>query len=168
MVQAGRTGSTSDSETPLDIRTLRAAETEELGRRLAGLLTPGDALALVGPLGAGKTVFVRGIARGLGYQGLVTSPTFAIIHVFEDIRLCHVDAFRLSGGEDLEKAGIEEYLDGSWICAVEWADLVRDALPEGCLCVSITMGAGEDERIVTLESGGGWAARLANMSRGFS
>jgi tRNA threonylcarbamoyladenosine biosynthesis protein TsaE len=141
--------------------TCSPEETELIGRRLSTCLSRGDVVALEGPLGAGKTVMVRGIARGLGFEGPVTSPTFTIIHVFEDVELCHVDAFRLSSGDDLDEAGFEEYLDGSWICAVEWADVVADVLPPGALTIRIEMGNAGDERLVSVIAPERSAPRIA-------
>lgn len=129
--------------------TSRSPEaTLELGARLARLLSPGDVVCLEGELGTGKTVLVRGIARGLGFDGPVQSPTFTIIHLYPEQRLCHVDAFRLSGPGDLIDAGIEEYLEGDWICAVEWAERVRAALPADALTARLTFGRGEEDRII--------------------
>jgi len=159
--QDSRPGRTGEGPITVSRITRSPEETERIGRHLSTCLSPGDTVALEGPLGAGKTVMVRGIARGLGYEGPVTSPTFTIIHVFDDVRLCHVDAFRLSCGDDLDESGFEEYLDGSWICAVEWADVVVDAIPDGSLVARIEMGEAEDERIVSIVAGEELADRVA-------
>jgi tRNA threonylcarbamoyladenosine biosynthesis protein TsaE len=117
-----------------------------IGAFLSSVLEPGDVLCLEGPLGTGKTVLVRGLARGRGWAGPVPSPTFTIINPYPEIGLCHVDAFRLSGADELVEAGIEEYLDGDWVCAVEWAERVRPALPARALEVSLAFG---EERLET-------------------
>ena len=166
MPRASRPGRAEEGAVPLSRTTCSPEETELIGRRLSTYLSPGDVVALEGPLGAGKTVMVRGIARGLGFEGPVTSPTFTIIHVFEDVRLCHVDAFRLSSGDDLDEAGFEEYLDSSWICAVEWANVVADALPRGALTVRIEMGDAEDDRLVSVIAPERSTARVASALEG--
>ncbi|MBN1289056.1 MAG: tRNA (adenosine(37)-N6)-threonylcarbamoyltransferase complex ATPase subunit type 1 TsaE [Actinobacteria bacterium] len=124
--------------------------TLDLGRVIGSILEPGDVVCLDGELGTGKTVLVRGIAEGLGYTGPVTSPTFMIIHPYPEIKLCHVDSFRLESGDHLVGAGIDDYLDGGWICAVEWAQKVRNALPEQVISLNLSFGPGGDERLVEL------------------
>ncbi|MEG1773864.1 MAG: tRNA (adenosine(37)-N6)-threonylcarbamoyltransferase complex ATPase subunit type 1 TsaE, partial [Oscillospiraceae bacterium] len=102
------------------------AETEAVGERLGNRLLPGDVIAFEGGLGMGKTVFVRGVARGLGSDAEVTSPTFALINEYRGgrLNLCHMDAYRLSGPGDLPTTGFYDYLDAGWICAVEWGERV--------------------------------------------
>jgi tRNA threonylcarbamoyladenosine biosynthesis protein TsaE len=139
-----------------------------MGERLSHSLTAGDVVCLEGELGAGKTVLVRGIARGLGYFGAVQSPTFMIIHTYPEARLCHVDAFRLSGAEELLETGIEEYLEGDWICALEWADRVRGALPKDVLTVRIEFGEDDDERVLSATAGGDRAERLRRALEGIA
>nr|WP_325213290.1 tRNA (adenosine(37)-N6)-threonylcarbamoyltransferase complex ATPase subunit type 1 TsaE [uncultured Oscillibacter sp.] len=114
------------------------AETEDLGRRLAAALGPGAVVAYRGGLGMGKTAFTRGLARGLGYQGRVTSPTFTIVNEYEggSLPLFHFDMYRLEGAEDLFDIGWEDYLDRGGICAVEWSERVEEALPEDAAAVS--------------------------------
>ncbi len=153
----------ADEVATLEVRTSLPDETEALGRELARFLEPGSFVALDGPLGAGKTVLVRGIARGMGISVAVTSPTFTIIHLYEPQRLCHIDAFRLTGGDDLLDAGLEEYLDGTWVCALEWADLVADVVPPECLRVSIRMLEGEEERSLLLEGGTRWREVISSL-----
>jgi len=149
--------------------TLKSDSTDrslEIGGRLASFLVPGDVLCLEGDLGAGKTVVVRGLARARGLEGALTSPTFTIINPYPEIALCHVDAFRLAGADDLLDAGMEEYLDDSWICAVEWAGKVRRALPERALELSITFGERRDDRRLRLVAAGGWDVRAAEIAMG--
>ena len=134
------------------------AETEALGCRLAGTLAPGAVVAFLGGLGMGKTAFTRGLARGLGYTGRVTSPTFNIVNEYESpgqrIPLFHFDMYRLSGPEDLFGIGWEDYLDRGGVCAVEWSERVTEALPEGTVFLAISRHP-EDEnwRIVSIEGG---------------
>ncbi len=103
-------------------------ETEALGRRLAETLPDGAVVALYGDLGAGKTAFVRGMARGLGLDCRVSSPTFTIVNEYLGQReLIHFDMYRLSGAEELFDIGWEDYLNRGAVCAVEWSENVQDA-----------------------------------------
>ena len=133
--------------------------TLQIGAVIGRSLRQGDVLCLEGDLGTGKTVIVQGLARSLGYDGYVPSPTFTIINPYPEIGLCHVDAFRLEGDTDLIDAGIEEYLDGDWICAVEWAERVRGALPGLALEARIEFGPAEDDRVIQLAARG-WNGRM--------
>lgn len=138
----------------------------QLGRAIGSLLEPGDIVCLDGELGTGKTVLVRGIAEGLGYAGPVTSPTFTIIQSYPEIKLCHVDSFRLESAESLIGAGIDDYLDGGWICAVEWADRVRKALPGNSISLDISFGREDDERFIEITGPEGWSRKLENLEKG--
>jgi tRNA threonylcarbamoyladenosine biosynthesis protein TsaE len=115
----------------LEISLDSEAETERLGRAIAGLVEPGVAIGLVGPLGAGKTRLTRAIASGLGIDaGQVTSPTFTLIHEYEGPwPVYHFDAYRLGDVAAFEALGAAEYWDAGGVCLVEWADLVAEALP---------------------------------------
>ncbi len=105
-------------------------ETMALGRRLGELLCPGTFIALIGPLGAGKTTFVQGLADGLCAQGAITSPTFVLMRLHQGrVPLAHADAYRLGGAADLAELGIEELAD-ECVVALEWADTISDTLPE--------------------------------------
>ncbi|MCJ7745688.1 MAG: tRNA (adenosine(37)-N6)-threonylcarbamoyltransferase complex ATPase subunit type 1 TsaE [Actinobacteria bacterium] len=141
-------------------------KTISLGMILGRSLAPGDVVCLEGELGTGKTVMVHGIARGRGHTGTVPSPTFTIIHTYPGVRLCHADAFRLSGADELLDAGIEEYLGGDWVLAVEWADRVRDALPGDALTVHLAFGNDDNERLLTIEATGERGLRLADLMEG--
>ena len=116
------------------------AETEALGEALAGRLTAGDVIAFSGDLGAGKTAFTRGLARGLGVTERVTSPTFTIVNEYLGGRLplFHFDLYRLSSAEELFDIGWEDYLDRGGVCAVEWSEQVADALPDDTIYVTLT------------------------------
>ena len=135
-------------------------ETEALGTALAKVLTPGTVIAYRGDLGAGKTAFTRGLARGLGYTESVTSPTYTIVNEYLGGRLplFHFDMYRLSSAEDLWDIGWEDYLDRGGICAVEWSENVADAM-DGAITVSIEK-LGNDTRRVTIEGG----ENLADLS----
>lgn len=129
-------------------------ETEALGARLAAVLTPGAVVAYRGGLGMGKTAFTRGLARGLGYQGRVTSPTFTIVNEYEGGRLplFHFDMYRLEGADALFDIGWEDYLDRGGVCAVEWSELAEDALPPETVFVTIARNpANENSRTITIE-----------------
>ncbi len=136
-----------------------------IGRTLGAALNPGDLVDLRGELGTGKTVLVRGMARGRGYEGPVTSPTFTVINCYPEPRLCHVDAYRLENGAQLVEAGIDDFLDGEWICAVEWGERVASALPARRLSITLSFVDGADERTIKIRETGGWDGRLAGVIR---
>ena len=133
--------------------THSAAETEALGERLAARLTGGEVIAYTGDLGAGKTAFTRGLARGLGITDRVTSPTFTIVNEYEGGRLplFHFDMYRLSSSDELYDIGWEDYLARGGVCAVEWSEIVSDALEENELIrVDIKNECGNDDRTITV------------------
>lgn len=142
------------------------ADTMALARRLAVRLAPGTVVALSGELGAGKTCFVRGLAEGLGLPARsVSSPTFVIVHEY-DSRLIHIDAYRLSGPDDLESIGWEEMLDRARaVIALEWPERIAGALPAARIDVRIAHGA-QDARQITLEAVGGFALDLGGLCSG--
>ena len=129
-------------------------ETEELGRRLAAVLTPGSVVAYTGDLGAGKTAFTRGLARGLGIEGGVTSPTFTIVNEYEGGRMpmFHFDMYRLGGEEELFDIGWDDYLARGGVCAVEWSENVAGALEGDAVRVDIRRGAHDQQRIISVEN----------------
>ena len=129
------------------------AETEAVGAALATQLTPGAVIAYRGDLGAGKTAFTRGLARGLGVTDPVTSPTYTIVNEYLSGRmpLFHFDMYRLRSGDDLFDIGWEDYLERGGVCAVEWSENVAEAL-ENPLVVTIEK-LGEDSRRITVEGG---------------
>ena len=115
--------------------TNSASETRELGKRLAEKLMAGDVVLLEGELGAGKSDLARGVARGLGVEETVTSPSFTILNVYESgrIPLYHFDWYRLESAEELYELGMDEYLGGDGIALVEWPARCPDAVPEEVL-----------------------------------
>ena len=129
------------------------AETEALGQRLAERLQPGDVIAYTGDLGAGKTAFTRGLARGLGITERITSPTFTIVNEYLGGRLplFHFDMYRLGSSDELYEIGWEDYLARGGVCAVEWSEIVADALEEPCIRVDIRQGETENQRKITVE-----------------
>ncbi len=128
-------------------------ETEQIGERLAKKLAPGTVLAYRGDLGAGKTAFTRGLARGLGYRDPVTSPTYTIVNEYLGGRLplFHFDMYRLQSDDDLWDIGWEDYLDRGGVCAVEWSENVPEAMA-GALTVNIEK-LGDSTRRITIEGG---------------
>ena len=137
----------------MKIITRSPEDTEALGAEYAKTLQPGAVIALEGELGAGKTAFARGVLRGLGYTGRVTSPTFAIANEYDAPggMVAHFDMYRILDPEALFELGFEEYLDGSRILLIEWSENVREVLPEELKTVRIVYGAEEGTREVTLE-----------------
>ena len=129
------------------------ADTEALGERLGSLLPPGAVVAYQGGLGMGKTAFTRGLARGLGYKGRVTSPTFTIVNEYEGGRLplFHFDMYRLEDADALFDIGWEDYLDRSGVCAVEWSEQVAEAMPPDTVYVTLTRGDADKDRIITIK-----------------
>lgn len=122
------------------------AETEAIGAELAGVLAGGSVVAFRGGLGMGKTAFTRGLARGLGFPGRVTSPTFTVVNEYEGGRLplFHFDLYRLADAEELFAIGWDEYLDRGGVCVVEWSEQAPDALPPDTVFVTITRAADRD------------------------
>ena len=132
-------------------------ETEAAGQALAAKLRPGDVVAYRGDLGAGKTAFTRGLARGLGCHGRVTSPTFTIVNEYEGpTPLFHFDLYRLGGEEELWDIGWEDYLARNGVCAVEWSEIAPGALPENTVYVTLRRCPGaEEEREILVEGAEG-------------
>lgn len=129
-------------------------ETEHIGEMLGKHLTGGTVLALRGGLGIGKTAFTRGLARGLGYTGRVTSPTFTIVNEYDGATpLFHFDMYRLDGEDDLFDIGWDDYLARGGVCAVEWSERIDSALPPDTLTVSIAQGEHDNDRIITVTGG---------------
>lgn len=132
------------------------AETEALGEALAQKLSEGSVVAFTGDLGAGKTAFIRGMARGLGILSRVTSPTFTIVSEYEDgtVPLFHFDMYRLHSADELFDIGWEDYLRRNGICAVEWSEHVSSALEDDCIRVDIRRGAEENQRVISISENG--------------
>ncbi len=135
-------------------------ETEKVGAALGKILNPGTVLAYRGDLGAGKTAFTRGLARGLGYAEPVTSPTYTIVNEYLGGRLplFHFDMYRLASSDDLWDIGWEDYLERGGVCAVEWSENVDDAM-ENAIYVTIYK-TGEESRRIVIEGG----ENLADLS----
>lgn len=132
-------------------------ETEELGQALGAVLQPGTVLAFTGDLGAGKTAFTRGLAKGLGATEQVTSPTYTIVNEYISGRLplFHFDMYRLGSSEELFDIGWEDYLERGGVCAVEWSENVADAM-ENAVKIRIEK-ISETTRKITVEGGANFA-----------
>ena len=129
-------------------------ETEHIGEMLGRRLRPGTVVAYRGGLGMGKTAFTRGLARGLGCAGRVTSPTFTIVNEYDGATpLFHFDMYRLGSSDELFDIGWEDYLTRGGVCAVEWSERVDDAMPADTLWVDIDRGTDESDRIITITGG---------------
>lgn len=126
--------------------------TQTLGERFAAQLREGDVVAFRGDLGAGKTVFSRGIMRGLGYRGAVASPTFAIVNEYSGgrCRVAHFDMYRIDSEQELYSTGFYDYLDGRWIILMEWSENVPFALESDTITVSIS-GSAQQARTITIQ-----------------
>ena len=128
-------------------------ETRQLGQRLAAVLEPGAVVAFTGDLGAGKTAFTSGLARGLGIEERVTSPTFTVVNEYEGGRLplFHFDMYRLGSADELFDIGWEDYLARNGVCAVEWTENVEEAIEADAIRVSIRRGEDDNSRVIDIE-----------------
>ena len=142
-------------------------DTMAVGDAVASLLREGDAVALTGELGAGKTTFVRGAARALGFDGAVASPTFTLVREYQGrVRIYHVDVYRLERVQDVLDLGLDEMVAEGGVVLVEWGDAVEGLLPDDHLLVEITlMGPEEARRIVMMGAGPSWATRWERLER---
>lgn len=148
--------------------TTSADETMRMAAAFAALLRPNDVLALRGTLGAGKTCFVKGLARGLGVadERAVISPTFVLMrrHVGR-LALFHFDAYRLRGAAEMEAIGCAEAFESGGVSVVEWADHVADCLPPEHFILSITVTGETERRFILTEHGASTAERMADFAR---
>ena len=150
----------------MTIRTDSAEATRAVASAL-GELVAGDLVLLVGDLGAGKTAFAQGLARGLGVEEPVTSPTFTIVQEYAGrLRLAHVDVYRLDRIQDLYDLGFDELVDGEGATVVEWGDLIAQAVPTDHLVVRIELGEADTERVLELSfHGSRWRDRSDSVER---
>lgn len=137
------------------IDSLCTKDTYKLGEKIGQMAKPGMVISLTGDLGVGKTVFTQGLARGLGIEEPVNSPTFTIVQVYEEGRLplYHFDVYRIGDIEEMDEIGYEDYFYGEGVCLIEWADLIKEILPEQICRVTIEkdLEKGFDYRKITLE-----------------
>ncbi len=137
------------------------SQTHELGKNLGAVLHRGDVVAFFGGLGMGKTAFTRGLAEGLGLSADVSSPTFAIVNVYQGSpMLCHFDMYRIDGWDDLCTTGFFEYQEDDAVLAVEWSENIENVLPENSFFINISKGETETQRIFEIEGD----ERLENIS----
>lgn len=130
-------------------------ETAEIGEQLGRLLNTGNIICLSGDLGAGKTALTKGIAKGLGVEDYVTSPTYTIINEYQGrLPLYHFDVYRLNDVEEMYELGYEEYFFGDGVVVLEWADVVRDIIPKERLWITILNTHGNDFREIIMEPTG--------------
>jgi len=138
----------------------------QLGESLGRLLREGSIVCLIGELGAGKTTLARGIARGLGIKDYVTSPTFTIIKEYGGtISLYHIDVYRLEDPEEVLYLGLEEYLFGSGVAVIEWADRIQDYLPDSYLEVRVRREKGEKRRVLVSAKGKGYEDIIGELDK---
>ncbi|HKQ49364.1 MAG TPA: tRNA (adenosine(37)-N6)-threonylcarbamoyltransferase complex ATPase subunit type 1 TsaE [Phycisphaerae bacterium] len=154
--------------TNLELRSSSPDDTLRIGRDLAACLSPGDVVALVGPLGAGKTQLVKGIALGLGVPDsrLVNSPTFVLVNEYAGrFPIHHLDAYRLTSASELEALGFDEMCAGNTVVLVEWADRVTGAIPAAALWIELSVVSDNERRLTLRTTSADLAARLANRAR---
>lgn len=149
------------STQPIQISSPGSEFTQALGERLGQLVRPGDVIALQGDLGAGKTNFVQGLARGLNIRQDVNSPTFILANEYQDGRLplYHIDAYRVEDAEEARGFGLDDYLNSEGVTVIEWAERVRAALPPDRLWIELEY-VGENERRMTITGTGARSAEL--------
>lgn len=141
---------------PVTLTAPTAEATREIARRLSEGLRDGDTVVLKGDLGAGKSEFARGIARGLGYDGPIPSPSFTILNEYEGGRLAlhHFDWYRIADSGELYESGLDEYIGGRGVCVIEWSERAPDVLPEDRIAVTLTP-IENGGRLIRLETHGG-------------
>lgn len=145
------------------IVTYSEKQTFNFGKKVAKKLSGSEVIALIGELGAGKTIFIKGLAAGLGIKKTITSPTFVLFKLYRikdktDLQksrvkyLAHVDAYRLSRAQDLIDIGLKDWLDRlDTVTVIEWADRVKDILPKNTITIEIKIGKQKNERIIKIE-----------------
>lgn len=139
----------------IHFRTKSSDETEKIGFKLGSLLKRGSIVLISGDLGVGKTVFTKGIAKGMGIYDYVTSPTFMIVNEhMGEIPLYHFDVYRIDDYTELYDIGYEEYFYGDGVCVIEWPEKMMPLIPEENIFVHISIGDSFDERIIDIESHG--------------
>lgn len=139
----------------MTVESFHAQETFALGRKIGEKASPGQVYTLIGDLGTGKTVFTQGVAKGLGIEETVNSPTFTILQIYEGGRLpfYHFDVYRIGCVEEMDEIGYEDYFYGNGVCFIEWADLIEEILPEHYVEITISkdLSKGPDYRKITVE-----------------
>jgi len=151
----------------MELETATADGTRDIGAAIAGFLQPRDTVLLTGDLGAGKTTLVQGVARGLGVEDHVASPTFTLVKEYEGrLDVAHADIYRLERVQDVVDLGLDELGGPDRVLLVEWGDAVQDLLPEDRLRVELTTGMAEDDRrIVITPQGASWVPRWERLEQ---
>jgi tRNA threonylcarbamoyladenosine biosynthesis protein TsaE len=156
---------------PVQVTSRSPEDTRATAALLGPLLVAGDVILLGGDLGAGKTTFTQGLARSLGIDEPVTSPTFTLLRSYggpKGLRLLHADVYRLDYLQEVVDLGLPELLDEGAVAVVEWGDFAAPVLPPEYLDVGIAFGEGDDERILTMQPvGPKWCARLRSLHQAF-
>lgn len=120
------------------LETFSYEDTQSVATEFAGTLQGGEFIAMYGDLGAGKTAFVQGVAKGLGISSHITSPTFTIVNEYEGrLPLYHFDVYRISDPDEMYEIGYDEYVNGDGVCIVEWAELIEELFPDKCIKITI-------------------------------
>jgi tRNA threonylcarbamoyladenosine biosynthesis protein TsaE len=150
--------------TAIDVVTSSAEDTRKVAAALAELLAPGDVVSLTGDLGAGKTTFVQGAARGLGVTEQVSSPTFVLVREYRgDVPVCHIDVYRLDRLQEVIDLGFEDLLDPGSVIFVEWGDAIEPLLPDEHLRVELRTEEGDGRRLSFAGRGARWAGRWERL-----
>jgi tRNA threonylcarbamoyladenosine biosynthesis protein TsaE len=150
----------------LNIVTHSPGETREFGHKLADMLKTKDVICLIGDLGTGKTLFVQGIANGLGVQEDVTSPTFTLMNVYQGIiPVYHFDLYRLDYPEQLLDVGFEEYTAADGVALIEWADKFPDWMPEECLWIEFIPESANSRRLALKAKGARYRQMLEELKK---
>ena len=151
---ASRTGRSKRQDRDCTLTCRTADDMEAQGRKIGETCVPGTVISLRGSLGAGKTVFAKGVARSLGIQEAIVSPTFTLVQEYDGrIPMYHMDLYRITSEEDFQMIGGEDMLYSDGVCLIEWSEIINSMLPSGTLFVQITVND-DQSRTVTLK--GGW------------
>ena len=144
------------------VQSFCAEDTYEIGKKIGQEAQPGQVICLYGDLGVGKTVFTKGLADGLGITEPIQSPTFTIVREYEEgrLQLYHFDVYRIGDIEEMDEIGYEDYFYGNGVCLIEWADLIRELLPEetGRITIEKDLEKGFDYRKIRIDGIEGWEA----------
>ena len=137
------------------IESYSTEETFGVGKEIGETAVPGNVYTLIGDLGVGKTVFTQGIARGLGIEDAISSPTFTIVQVYDEGRLpfYHFDVYRIGDISEMDEIGYEDYVYGEGVTLIEWSNLIEEILPDNRVCITIEkdLEQGFDYRKITIE-----------------
>ena len=140
-------------KTTLHLSSQCPEETQNIGRALGQSSNPGDTFLLIGPLGAGKTCLVQGIAWGLGVVEYARSPTFVLNTRYQGrVPIYHADLYRIEDPQEAEDLGLDEYINGQGVCVVEWADRAPELFPDSCMWIELTYGETDLDRNLVISA----------------